>query len=162
MGPSHTARTRARSLTRMYKVLLALHLVAAVFAIGPLVHAATTASRGLRQKDAAAIKLTSRMCTIYGFASVAVVVLGFGLMSAKSPYTHEKVASFGEVWIWLSLLLWLVAAVLALFVVVPTLDKAATDVESAPALVGKVAAAGGITGILFVVIVFLMVYQPGH
>jgi hypothetical protein len=145
----------------MFKVLLALHLVAAVFAIGPLVHASTTASRGLRQKDAAAIKLSSRMCTIYAIASVVVVILGFGLMSAKSPYTHEKVADFGDVWIWLSLLLWLVGAGLALFVVVPTLDKAAADVESAPSLVGRVAASGGIIGILFAVIVFLMVYHPG-
>lgn len=145
----------------MYKVLLALHLVAAVFAIGPLVHATTTASRGLRLKDAAAIKLSSRMTTVYAIASVVVVILGFGLMSAKSPFTHEKVAGFGEAWVWISLILWLVAAVLALLVIVPTLDKAAADVEKAPSLVGKVAASGGITGILFAVIVFLMVYRPG-
>ncbi|WGL51029.1 DUF2269 family protein [Nocardioides sp. BP30] len=145
----------------MFKVLLALHLLAAVFAVGPLVHAATTASRGLRQQDAAVIKQTSRMATIYAYASVLVVIFGFGLMSMDSPYHPGKVASFGDVWIWLSLLLWLVAAALALFVVVPTLDKAAADVASGPSLVGKVAAAGGITGILFAVIIFLMVYQPG-
>jgi heme/copper-type cytochrome/quinol oxidase subunit 2 len=145
----------------MYKVLLALHILAAVFAIGPLVHAATTASRGLRLGDAAAIKTSARMCTIYSAASVVVVILGFGLMSATSPYTHEKVADFGDVWIWLSLLLWLVAAALAFLVVVPALDKAAADTSTAPSLVGRVAATGGIVGILFAVIVFLMVYQPG-
>lgn len=145
----------------MYKVLLALHLVAAVFAIGPLVHAATTASRGLRQADAAAIRTSSRMCTIYVWASVLVVVLGFGLMSSTSPYTHDKVGDFGDVWIWLSLLLWLVAAALTYFVVVPALDKAAADVSVAPSLVGRVAAAGGVVGIVFAVIVFLMVYRPG-
>lgn len=145
----------------MFKVLLALHLVTAVFAIGPLVHAATTASRGLRQGDTAAIGASSRMIRIYTAASVVVVVLGFGLMSATSPYTHEKVASFGELWIWLSVVLWLVAAALAFLVVVPTLDKAAADVTNARALVGRVAAAGGVIGILFAVIVFLMVYRPG-
>jgi heme/copper-type cytochrome/quinol oxidase subunit 2 len=145
----------------MYKVLLALHILTAIFAIGPLVHAATTASRGLRLGDAAAIKASSRMCTIYSAASVVVVVLGFGLMSATSPYTHEKVADFGDVWIWLSLLLWLVSAALAFFVVVPALDKAAADTTVAPSLVGRVAATGGVVGILFAVIVFLMVYRPG-
>jgi len=145
----------------MYKVLLALHILAAVFAVGPLVHAATTASRGLRLGDAAAIKTSSRMCRIYSAASVVVVILGFGLMSATSPYTHEKVADFGDVWIWLSLLLWLVAAALAFFVVVPALDKAAADTTTASSMVGRVAAAGGIVGILFAVIIFLMVYRPG-
>jgi len=145
----------------MFKVLLALHLVAAVFAVGPLVHAATTASRGLRLGDAEAIGTSSRMCKIYTGASVLVVVLGFGLMSATSPYTHQKVGDFGDVWIWLSLLLWLVAAALTFFVVVPALDRAAQDVASAPAMVGRVAASGGIVGILFAVIVFFLVYRPG-
>jgi heme/copper-type cytochrome/quinol oxidase subunit 2 len=145
----------------MFKMLLALHILAAVFAIGPLVHAATTASRGLRQGDVAAIRSSSRMLTIYSLASVVVVVLGFGLMSATSPYTHQKVADFADLWIWLSLVLWLVAAALTYFVVVPALSKAAEDVSTAPALVGKVAATGGIVGILFAVIVFLMVYRPG-
>ena len=145
----------------MFKVLLALHLLAAVFAVGPLVHAATTASRGLRHGDAAAIKASARMCTIYSAASVLVVIFGFGLMSSTSPYTHEKVADFGDVWIWLSLLLWLVAAALAFFVVVPALDRAAADTTTASAMVGRVAATGGIVGILFAVIIFLMVYRPG-
>ncbi|SFC19095.1 Predicted integral membrane protein [Nocardioides terrae] len=145
----------------MFKVLLALHILTAVFAIGPLVHAATTASRGLRLGDAAAIRTSARMCKIYSAASVVVVILGFGLMSATSPYTHEKVADVGDVWIWLSLLLWLVAAGLAFLVVVPALDKAAENTEAARSMVGRVAAAGGIVGILFAVIVFLMVYRPG-
>ena len=41
-------RGRLASLAPMVKFLLALHLVFAVFAIGPLVHAATTAGRGIR------------------------------------------------------------------------------------------------------------------
>lgn len=161
MLPAYGVAAGPRSLRAMFKVLLALHLVTAVFAIGPLVHAATTASRGLRQGDSAAIRTSSRTIRIYTTASVLVVVFGFGLMSATSPYTDETVASFGELWIWLSVLLWLVAAALAFLVVVPALDKAAADVESGSALVGRVAAAGGVIGLIFAVIVFLMVYQPG-
>jgi hypothetical protein len=145
----------------VYKVMLALHILAAIFAVGPLVHAATTASRGLRQGDVTAIRTSARMLNVYTVASVAVVIFGFGLMSSTSPYTHEKVASFGDVWIWLSLLLWLVAAAISYFLIVPALGQAAEDVSGARALVGRVAAFGGIVGIVFAVIVFLMVYQPG-
>ena len=145
----------------MFKILLALHLLTAIFVIGPLVHIATTAVRGLRKGDATATAAAERGTRIYGALSIVVVILGFGLMSAKSPYTHQAVADFGDLWIWLSVLLWLVAAALALFVIVPTLERAAASVESAPSLVGKVAASGGIVGILFAVIVFLMVYRPG-
>jgi hypothetical protein len=146
----------------MFKVMLALHLVAAVFAIGPLVHATTTASRGLRQKDAVALASSARLIKIYSIASVVVVIFGFGLMSAKSPYgDHGNVASFGDTYIWLSTLLWIVAVGLCHALVIPPLEKAAKDVESAPSLVGKVAAGGGIVGIIFAVIIFLMVYRPG-
>ena len=37
----------------MFKFLLALHLLFAIFAIGPLVQAATTAGRAVRKADAA-------------------------------------------------------------------------------------------------------------
>ena len=146
----------------MFKLLLFLHLLAAIFAIGPLVGVATTASRALRTSDAGAATSAARQVRVYSYASVVVVILGMGLMSQKAPWDKtQNVAEMGDTWIWLSLLLWLVGAGLALFVVVPTLDKAAADVESAPSLVGKVAASGGIIGILFAVIVFLMVYHPG-
>ena len=145
----------------MFKVMLALHLLTAIFAIGPLVHASTTASRGLRQKDAAALAASARMVKIYSIVSVVVVIFGFGLMSATSPYTHKAVASFSEPWIWISALLWLVAVGLCHALIIPPLEKAAADVEQAPSFTAKVAAGGGIVGLIFAVIVVLMVYRPG-
>lgn len=154
----------------MFKVMLFLHLLTAIFAVGPLVHAVTTASRGLRNCDPEAIAASSRMTKIYAGASVLTVIFGFGLMSATSPYTGKKVASFGETWIWLSLGLWVVAAAIAVAVVVPALDKArdayaltAGEAPPAPApVVARVAASGGVVGILMAVVVALMVWQPGH
>ncbi|MCW2783821.1 MAG: hypothetical protein JWP74_338 [Marmoricola sp.] len=148
----------------MFKIFLTLHLVAAVFAIGPLVHAATTASRGLRTTDADATASSARTVKIYSYASVVVVILGFGLMSAKSPYTHQAVADFGDVWIWLSALLWLAAVGIALGVIVPSLDQATTRIgagEAVGSLKGKVAATGGVVGLVFAAIIVLMVYRPG-
>ncbi|MCA1982257.1 hypothetical protein [Nocardioides nematodiphilus] len=147
----------------MFKVMLALHLLTAIFAIGPLVHASTTASRGLRQKDAAALSSSARTIKIYSIVSVVVVIFGFGLMSADAPWGTggEKVASFSEAWIWISALLWLVAVGLCHGLVIPPLEKAAADVELAPSFTAKVAAGGGLIGLIFAVIVVLMVYRPG-
>jgi uncharacterized membrane protein len=148
----------------VFKIFLTLHLVAAVFAIGPLVHAATTASRGLRTTDADATASSARTVKMYSYASVLVVILGFGLMSAKSPYTHKAIADFGDVWIWLSVLLWLAAVGIALGVIVPSLDQATTRIgagESVESLKGKVAATGGVVGLVFAAIIVLMVYRPG-
>jgi ammonia channel protein AmtB len=58
----------------------------------------------------------------------------------------------------------LLAVALVLAVVIPTLDKASAGIakqESVVALTARVAAAGGVVGVLFAVIVFLMVYRPG-
>ena len=61
-------------------------------------------------------------------------------------------------------MLWLVAVAIVLAVVVPTLNKATALIQqqsSVVTLTGRVAAAGGVVGLIFAVIVFLMVYQPG-
>jgi hypothetical protein len=149
----------------VFKILLALHLLTAIFAIGPLVGAVTTASRGLRKADAGATESAARTLTIYSYASVAVVVFGMGLMSAKAPWdTSKTVADIGDLWIWLSLVLWAVTLGLVLGLVVPALKKATATIGqggSVDALVGKVAAFGGITGLIYAAIVFLMVYRPG-
>lgn len=146
----------------MVKALLAAHLVLAVFAIGPLVHAATTAVRGVRKGEAAATASAVRVLRVYAAASLLVVVIGFALMSQKRH--GQQIAEFGDTWVWLSLVLWVVAVALVLGVVVPALQQATrriTAQESVAALAGRVAATGGIVGVLFIVIVVLMVYRPG-
>lgn len=154
----------------MFDLFLALHVLTAIFAIGPLVHAATTASRGLRTADASATATAARTVTIYTYVSVAVVVLGFGLMSMTPEYladqgVDEPFASFSETWIWLSVVLWLAAAALALAVTAPGLTQATEKIkagETVEHLTAKVAASGGTIGLVFAVITFLMVYKPGH
>lgn len=149
----------------MFKLLLFLHLLAAIFAVGPLVGAATTASRALRTPDAAAATSAARMIRLYSYVSVVVVILGMGLMSQKAPGDpSEEVAQIGDTWIWLSLLLWAAAMAVALGLLAPALTKAAVEIGgsgSPQALVGRVAAAGGVIGLIYAVIVVLMVYQPG-
>jgi hypothetical protein len=150
----------------VYRVLFALHLLFAVFAIGPLVHAATTASRGVRHADANATTASARVLRIYAGASVLVIALGFGVMNLADPDNRSHhVGEFGHTWIWLSLLLWLVAMALVLAVIAPSLDRASAllaERQPVASLTGRVAAAGGLVGLIFAAIVFLMVYQPGR
>ena len=149
----------------MFKILLALHLLTAIFAVGPLVHAATTASRGLRTGDAGATASSARTVKLYSFVSAAVVFFGFGLMSADAPWDKsQKVAEFSDPYIWISLLLWAFAVVLALVVIVPTLQQATVNISNGAGVDGltaRVAGAGGMVGLIFAAIVFLMVYKPG-
>jgi uncharacterized membrane protein len=146
----------------MFTALLALHIVFAVFAVGPLGHAVTTAGRGIRTGDGAATAYGARMARVYSYASVLVVLLGFAVMSSKR--SGKTVADFGDTWIWLSLLLWLVAIAITLGMIVPILQRA-TDMiareESVVALTARVASVGGLVGLIFAGIVFLMVYRPG-
>jgi hypothetical protein len=160
--------------------LLALHVVFAIFAVGPLVYAATTAGRG----DAAAAASSARLLRIYGAASALVVITGMVLMyrprypdgigwysySSGPPsgvlyaLANNHIGEFGQTWIWLSLALWAVAIVLIFALVVPTLNRATRTIgagEPAGALTGRVAAAGGVIGLIFVAITVLMVYRPG-
>jgi uncharacterized membrane protein len=146
----------------MLKFLLALHLVLAVFVIGPLVWAATTAGRGVRHGDGAATASSARVLRIYAYVSVLVVGVGFALMSQKAH--GQRIAEFSDTWIWLSLLLWAIAVGVVLLVVVPTLDRATKLIEaqdSVITLTARVAASGGVVGLLFVAIVVLMAYKPG-
>lgn len=143
----------------MHKFLLALHVLTAVFAIGPLVHAATTASRGVRRGDASATAAGARMARIYAYVSLIVVVLG---MSLVRPEWH---AEFGDTWVWLSLALWAAAVVLVLVLIVPALDRATELIraeKSARHLSAGIAMSGGAVGLIFAGIVFLMIYKPGR
>jgi hypothetical protein len=151
----------------MHKLIFALHLLFAVFAIGPLVHATTTASRGLRTRDAVAVAASARMARIYSYASIVVVLLGFGLLNHDDKFTQP--------WVWGSVLLWVVAMGLTTGLLIPSLESAGRSLEpgdpGAPtaaagtdvaSLVPRVAAAGGLVALAFTAIVFLMVYKPGQ
>jgi uncharacterized membrane protein len=149
----------------VFKLLLFLHLLAAVFAVGPLVGAATTASRALRKPDADAARSAARMIRLYSFASIVVVIIGMGLMSQKAPWdSSEEVAKIGDTWIWLSLLLWVCAMAVSLGLLAPSLIRAAAAIGGGGTVsdqVARVAAAGGVFGLIYAAIVLLMVYQPG-
>jgi len=149
----------------VFKLFLFLHLLAAIFAVGPLIGAATTASRALRSPDADAARSAARTIRIYSYASVVVVLFGFALMSTKAPWaSSQQVADIGDTWILVSIVLWGASVAVALGGLVPALqhaEKTIRDGGSVATMTGRVAAFGGATGLLYAAIVLLMVYQPG-
>jgi hypothetical protein len=135
-----------------------LHILFAVFAIGPLVHAATTASRGIRHGNRDEIAGSARTLKIYAGASVLVVIFGMSLVQSK--YHHE----FSDTWIWLSVVIWAVLTGLVVAVLIPGLGGAGRALEAgqpAGGFIARVAAAGGLVGIGYAVIVALMIWKPG-
>lgn len=142
----------------MRTLLLTLHVVLAIFLIGPLVAVANQATRALTDSDAGALRPLARTLAIYGWASIAVGVLGAGL--AQRRYGH----TFGEAWLATSAVLWLIATVLVVGLLAPLLRRAvataAGGTSTAP-LVGRAASLGGVVSLLYVVIAVLMAWQPG-
>jgi uncharacterized membrane protein len=137
----------------MHDVLVTLHVLAAVFVVGPLIGAAMMAPGRLRKGDAGGLRTAARLVRLYGWLSLVVVLLG-----------AAAARSFGPLWIWLSTLLYVAALGVIVAAAVPTLDRAARRLaagEAAEELQARVGALVGTVALLFAAIVVLMVRRPG-
>lgn len=152
-------------------VLGALHVILAVFIIGPMALLPHTGLRALRVHDAKQVRGLARSVLIFGWLSLIVFVLGFGAVGEADASPRGQSVSFGALWIWLSILLYAAAFVLSVFVVAPNLRRGAEEIEGAaapaegekaarPAAYSAVAATAGVTTILLVVVVILMAFRP--
>ncbi|GAA4204961.1 DUF2269 family protein [Actinocatenispora rupis] len=169
----------------MFTLLLTLHVLLAIFLIGPLAMIPMTAMRSIRKRDASAVGDAARQTTVYGLASIVVFLLGFGVAGSKSNRF-----SLGDPWITISMTLYVIALVLVLAVLVPDLRRAAklltAGVPDAPkpakgdepeetvsataselaeharlsSVRARVSAIGGLVALLFIAIIVLMVTKP--
>jgi hypothetical protein len=98
------------------RALLVVHVVLAIFLIGPLVAAANQVARSLRGGSGDTLRLLARMITIYGWASLLVALFGFGLVRDRF--------SFSDGWLIASIVLFVVASVLVLGLLAPMLRRA--------------------------------------
>ena len=135
-----------------------LHVALAVFLIGPLtvVVAATPAAIRGGTQSVPLLRWFARTTRFYGLGSVLVLVLGIALVSPAY--------SFGQLWIWGSLVLFAVAIVLLVRVVEPGQRAALDAIEAGGATAGlekRILVVGGAASLCWVVILALMVYQPG-
>jgi hypothetical protein len=127
----------------------------AIFLIGPLVAAANQVARELRSGSAGTVRLLSRTVTIYGWASLLVGIVGFGLVRDRF--------SFSDGWLIASIILFVVASVLVLALLVPMLRRATTGArtDAATALAPRAAALAGVASLCYVAIAVLMTWKPG-
>jgi uncharacterized membrane protein len=142
----------------VHTLLLTLHVVTAIFLIGPLATVVNQTARALRAGDVGVLRLQARLVTIYGWASLAVGLLGLGLVR------REWEATFGQAWVIVSLVLFVVASALVIRLLAPLLRRAVATAESGTStgeLAGRAAALGGVVSLLYLSIAALMVSKPG-
>lgn len=136
-----------------------LHIALAVFIIGPMAILPHSGLAALRRGDAGAVRAIERSTTIFSFISLLVFMLGFGALGVADP---ERGWSFSDGWILWSIILYVLALGLTLFMVLPNLRKGAEHIEAGDTKTGygALAASNGITTLLLVLVVVLMAWKP--
>jgi uncharacterized membrane protein len=144
-----------------YAVVLALHLIAVVFLVGPSAVTAAVSARHARQGHAEALRDGMRATRLYTLGTVVAVLLGSGLVGLGDVGSQWDM---GQLWVSASYALWIVAVALQLGLVVPSQGKALQALAGgggAQALSGRIAAGAGLASLCYVTIVVLMVAKPG-
>lgn len=141
----------------VYQLLLILHLVSVVVAFSPAIVHALTGTKLLKQDQPASRSFfrvaAANERTVYLPALVLVGLLGFAMVGMS-----DGTWKVTEPWVLVSALLWLIIGGIVSAVIVPG-ERQLADGDGSVA--SKVAAAGSIVSLLFLVVVFLMVVKPG-
>ncbi|WP_458682571.1 hypothetical protein [Prescottella equi] len=154
----------------MTKLLLSLHVLAAIVAVGPVTVAASMFPATLRRAvghsgdgDArTTLQTLHRICRVYAGVGIAVPVLGFA--------TASSLGVLGDAWLITSILLTGAAAVVLALLILPAQDHAlaATAAGSAsplqaptPWTPGRLAMVTGIFNLLWATVTVLMIIRPG-
>ena len=143
----------------MGTVLTVLHVVTAVFVVGPMAVLPMTALRAVRAGNAPVVGLLARSTWVFSLASLVVAVLGFGVVGTAD---QRFGLSVGTPWVLTSIVLYLVALAVSLFLVVPGMRQAAADLAASGAskAYGRIAAASGVVSLLLLAVTVLMVWKP--
>ncbi|MFF8483574.1 hypothetical protein [Streptomyces antibioticus] len=144
----------------MTKLLLALHVLAAIVAIGPVTVAASMFPPAARRALAApdderaqeTVHLLHRICRVYAGVGIAVPVLGFATASAMGV--------MGDAWLIASTVLTVLAAGVLLVLVLPRQEALAEGGGDAAVTV-RLAMFTGVFNLLWATVTVLMIVRPG-
>jgi hypothetical protein len=150
----------------MTKLLLSLHVLAALLAIGPVTVAASMFPRTLRRAhsttgDAEALtnlRTLHRICRVYAGIGLAVPLFGFA--------TASSLHVLGSGWLIASIALTTVAAAILGLLILPTQEDALTAAQ-APGLspdvptAARLAMLTGLFNLLWATVTVLMIVRPG-
>ncbi|WP_433872372.1 DUF2269 family protein [Saccharopolyspora sp. CA-218241] len=147
----------------MPKLLLSLHVLAAILAIGPVAVAASMFPAVLRRAHAdraalPALRTVHRICRVYALVGLAVLVLGFA--------TASSLGVLGDPWLIASVVLTGIAAVVLGLLVLPRQDAALAAAEAPGAVLerrttARLAMLTGVFNLLWAVVTVLMIVRPG-
>lgn len=152
----------------MIKILLSLHVLAAIIAVGPVTVAASMFPATLRgalgdaeNGDArTTLRTLHRICRIYAGIGIAVSLFGFA--------TASSLGVLGDAWLITSILLTAAAAGVLALLILPAQDRALAEAAgppapSAPAPLrpGRLAMLTGVFNLLWATVTVLMIIRPG-
>ncbi|MBW0105135.1 hypothetical protein [Pseudonocardia sp. KRD291] len=155
----------------MNAVLLALHVLVAIVAIGPICVAASMfpaearrALDGGATDPATRLAVLSRISRVYAGVGIAVPVLG--MMTAAS------MGVLSQAWVVVSMGLTLVAALVLAFAVLPRQQSLLADVTAQPTIgsgagatardeIRRLAMVTGVFNLLWATVTVLMIVRPG-
>ena len=169
------------------KFLLALHVLAAIVAVGPVTVAASMFPPGARRAMAApggpqalsAVRLLHRICRVYAGVGLAVIVFGFATAASMGVLT--------DAWLITSIALTVAAAAVLIVLVLPGQETILADLEAAaetapatvtapvtapatdlvteptqkPKVTAQLAMYTGIFNLLWATVTVLMIVRPG-
>src|SRR3712207_708083 len=110
----------------MDTLLNVLHVVTAVFLVGPMAILPMTALRALRAGEWSMVATLTTSTRVFSLASLLVAVLGFGVVGTADV---EFGLSVTTSWVLTSIVLYLIALALSLALVVPSMSEAAAALE---------------------------------
>ncbi|WP_129842070.1 hypothetical protein [Streptomyces sp. RFCAC02] len=139
----------------MTKLLLSVHVLAAILAIGPVAVAASAFPRYVREPAGAAPETAAhlhRVCRAYTVLGVAVPAFGVA--------TGARMGVLTDAWLLASVVITALAAVLLLSAILPGQRRllAAPGVRAEAA---RLAMVTGIFNLLWATVVVLMIVRPG-
>lgn len=148
----------------MHEIMGVLHVVTAVFIVGPMAIVPMTAMRAMRSGNGAQVATLAKSTLFISLLSLLVIVFGFAVMGMGDPKYGTSVTTPWVLW---SIILYLIALLLSVGVIVPTLRKASAQMKateggaaSKPSGYGLVAMSSGLSALLLVAVVVLMVVKP--
>ncbi|MEU2289304.1 DUF2269 family protein [Streptomyces bacillaris] len=152
----------------MTKLLLSLHVLASILAVGPVTVAASMFPRyarppapggaGAGDHDLRTAAFLHKICRVYAMVGIAVPVLGFA--------TGAQMGVLGDAWLLVSIVLTAVAAALLMAMVLPGQRELLEEEGEGPvaerrAAAGRLAMTTGIFNLLWATVVVLMIVRPG-
>jgi hypothetical protein len=135
------------------KLLLSIHVLAAILAIGPVAVAASMFPAAVRRAaEPGTLRTLHRICRVY--AAVGIVVPVFGLATASS------LGVLSDAWLIVSIVLTAIAAAVLILLILPRQNSLLTvsDDRKAPAKLGMYT---GIFNLLWATVTVLMIVRPG-